>query len=361
MFAPTRYLHWARRFYGQVRFDLATSGVPTVPLAELGMPPAHTLDDTGGWARLRTAIAHHNGVPEVEAIAALGTTHALWLAYATLTSPGDEVLVETPVYEPLVRIAEGLGLGVSCFERSAVDGYALDVDRVGRAMTARTRVIAITNLHNPSGVRATDGALRAVARLAETRGATLLVDEVYAPFDTLTDDAGVFHGSARKLAPNVVTVSSLTKCYGLSPQRIGWMLGPAEVVARAGDTTTASAGMLPLPHAHVAVHAFERVRDLAARTRASLPGKRERVAAWIAAQGLEWSAPAEGLFGFVSIPGVVDLEHLVERGVREREVLVAPGCFFGMPAGFRLSWASTMEVLDEGLPRLAEVLRGAAP
>lgn len=360
MFAPTRYLEWARRFYGQVRFDLATSGVATVPLAELGVPAAQALDNPSGWARLRTAIAHHNNVPEPEAIAAMGTTHALWLAYATLTSPGDEVVVEAPVYEPLVRIAEGLGLGVSTFERAAADAYALDVERVARAMTPRTRVIAVTNLHNPTGARASDDALRALAGLAESRGATLLVDEVYAPFDGLTDDAGVFRDSARKLAPGIVVVSSLTKCYGLSPQRIGWMLGPAAVVARAGDTITASAGMLPLPHAHLAVHAFGRVRDLAARTRASLPGKRERVAAWVAAQGLAWSSPAAGLFGFVRVPGAGNLQRLVERGAREREVLVAPGGFFGAPDGFRLSWASRAEVLEEGLGRLAEVLRGRA-
>ena len=110
MFAPTRYLAWARRFYGTVRFDLASSGMPTVPLAELGAPDRATLDDPSGWtatARRHRALQRRARRPRRSR--ALGTTHALWLAYASLTSPGDEVLVEAPAYEPLVRIAEGMG------------------------------------------------------------------------------------------------------------------------------------------------------------------------------------------------------------------------------------------------------------
>src|SRR5271154_6214446 len=167
MFAPTRYLDWARRFYGQVRFDLATSGVAGVSAAERAGP-------VGG------------------ASAALGTTHALWLAYASLTAPGDDVLVEAPGYEPLTRIAEGVGARVVTFERPAGERFALDPDRIARAMTPRTRVVAVSNLHNPSGVRADADSLRAGARVAGSHGAVLLVDEVYAPFDALVDRGGVF-------------------------------------------------------------------------------------------------------------------------------------------------------------------------
>src|SRR5580658_9384658 len=119
MFAPTRYLAWARRVHGQARYDLASSGMPTFPLAELGVPEASRLDDPTGWIRLREAIAHYNDVPGGEAVATLGTSHALWLAYASLTSSGDEVLVEDPAYEPLLRAVEGVGARVRRFERPA--------------------------------------------------------------------------------------------------------------------------------------------------------------------------------------------------------------------------------------------------
>jgi aspartate/methionine/tyrosine aminotransferase len=356
MFAPTRYLAWARRFYGQVRFDLASSGATPVPLATLGLPPAETLEDPAGWTALAAAIARYNDVPQDEAIAALGTTHALWLAYASLASPGDEVLVESPGYEPVSRIPEGMGLSVRHFERPAGERFALDPARVERAMTPATRVVAVTNLHNPGGVRASDETLRAVAAVAAARGATLLVDEVYAPFDALVGADGIFGGSARKLAPNVVTVGSLTKAYGLGAHRFGWVLGSPEVIARAADAITASAGMLPLVHAHLGLRAFARIGDLAERTRSALAGKRARVGEWVAAQGLSWSAPAEGLFGFVRVPGAGDLLSAIEAAAVEQEVLVAAGSFFGVPDGFRLSWSASRDALEQGLERLGPAL-----
>jgi aspartate/methionine/tyrosine aminotransferase len=356
VFARTQYLQWARRFYGRVRFDLATSGVASVPLAALGLPTAEELDDPAGWQALQAAIARYNDVPAAEAVAALGTTHALWLAYASLTSPGDEILVEAPGYEPVSRIAEGVGLSVRTFERPASERFSLDPDRVARAISPATRVVAVTNLHNPGGVRASDVVLREVAAVSASRGATLLVDEVYAPFDDLVDAAGVFRGSARKLAPNVVTVGSLTKAYGLGQHRFGWVLGPPEVIARANDAVTASAGMLPLAHAHLGLRAFDRIGDLADRSRTALTGQRVRVAHWIAAQGLRWSEPDEGLFGFVHVPGAGDLTPMLETAARERDVLVAPGAFFGVPEGFRLSWSASRDALELGLDRLAAVL-----
>jgi aspartate/methionine/tyrosine aminotransferase len=358
MFAPTQYLEWARRFYGRVRFDLATSGISTVTLAELGVPPPGELDDLGGWDGLREAIRAYHDAPAGEAVAALGTSHALWLAFSSLTSPGDEILLEAPTYEPLLRIAEGVGARVVRFDRDPAARFAIDPERVARAMTPRTRLVAVTNLHNPSGVRTEPDVLRAVARIAEARGATLVVDEVYGPFNSLVDESGVFRGSARTLAPNVVAVASLSKCYGLAVQRIGWLLGPADVARRAADAMTATCGILPLAYTHMALHAFRRIGWLASRARAGLDRRRARAAAWVASEGYAWSEPAEGLFGLVRLPGAGDLTPVIERAAREREVLVAAGSFFDVPDGFRLSWSAPADVLEEGLGRLGEALRG---
>ncbi len=368
MFQPTRYIEWARRRFGQVRYDLATSGIPTVPFgAPWGVPadpqPAPlaelaSVDASGNaWARARAAIARYNGVPEGEALAALGTTHGTWLALATLLSPGDAILLEDPAYEPLLRTAEGVGAQVIRFARPADAGYALDPDRVARAWTSRTRAVLVSNLHNPSGCRASTEALSAVAKLAEERGGFLVVDEVYSPFDAFTDAAGVFRGSARKIAPNVVTVGSLTKCYGLGPERIGWILASAEVIARGEAAMTCSAGALPLSHARDTERAFAAIAALAARTRDLLGTKRERVAAWASAHDVRYSAPAEGLFGFVTLPGRGDLFPEIERAVHEHEVLVAAGCFFGVPDGFRIAWSLPEADLDEGLARLTAALK----
>ncbi len=359
MFAPTRYLDWARRFYGQVRFDLATSGIPVASPADLASDPLAPEDPAPAAAALRAAIALHNDVSPGEVVPALGTTHAIWLAYAALiahASERDEILVEDPGYEPLVRIAEGAGARVARFTRDPGQRYALDPDRIARAMTPRTRVVVVTNLHNPSGVRTNDERLGQAARVAEEGGAFLLVNEVYAELGQWVDASGVFRGSARKLSPNVVAVSSLTKSYGLGPERIGWLLGPGEVVARANDAFTATISHFPRAYTRVALQAFARVTPLAARARESLAGKRERVAAWVAARGLSWSAPEDGLFGFVTMPGRGDLTTAIEAAVRDHEVLVAPGAFFGVPNGFRLAWSLPGDALDEGLARLATAL-----
>jgi aspartate/methionine/tyrosine aminotransferase len=357
MFAPTRYLHWARRFYGQVRFDLATSGIPTVPLAELHAGGAVAPEDPAeAWSALCRQIAAHSAVAEDEVLPALGTSHALWLACAALVAPGDEVVVEEPAYEPLLRIAEGVGARVVPAPRDPRAGFALDPERIARAMSPRTRAVVVTNLHNPSGARASTEALREVARLAEARGATLVVDEVYAAFDDFLDESGVFRGSARHLAPNVVAVSSLTKCYGLGPDRVGWLLGPKDVVVRANDALLATAGLLPRSYVNGGIAAFSRLPALARRSRALLAGKRERIGRWVASHGLTWTAPTEGLFGLVTMPGRGDLTPIIEAAVRERHVLVAPGAFFGVPEGFRIAGSIPSELLEEGLGRLAEAL-----
>jgi aspartate/methionine/tyrosine aminotransferase len=192
-------------------------------------------------------------------------------------------------------------------------------------MTDRTRVVAVASLHNPSGVRASDEALREIAALAAARGAHLLVDEVYAPFDELNDDRGVWGASARRLGPNVVAVGSLTKGWGLGAHRIGWMLAPPEVVARGEDAWIASLGHAPVPWLAFACRAFDQLGPIGARARALLAGKRARVEAWVAKRPqLTWSAPGHGLFGFaMAAQSTEDYRPRIERGIDAHQVIVA--------------------------------------
>jgi aspartate/methionine/tyrosine aminotransferase len=357
VFAPVRYIEWALKFYGKVPLDLATSGIPHARWSELDVPEPD-LDDPASYARFREALAVYNDVPVADVVPALGTSHAVFLAYAAMLSPGDEVLVEHPGYEPLTRTAEGLGAVVRTFERRVDEGFCISPERVAAAVTPRTRVIVVTNLHNPSGVRTPDSTLLELAKIAEARGAYLLVDEVYAPFDELPDD-GVFRSSARKLAPNVVAVSSLTKCYGLGMHRIGWLLGPPEVTAAAETAIVATCGHLPLSHAARGAAAVANLGRLSRRAKSLFAGKRDIATQWAATlPNARWSAPTSGLFGLVTLADPADLRPRIESWATDHGVLVGAGSFFGVPNGFRLSWAShPRERFEEGLGKLAALLR----
>lgn len=352
MFGPTRYITWAKQFYGKVPYDLATSGIPLVKWEELGVP-APAIDDFSALEKLPQAIAKYNDVRPAEVAPALGTSHAVFLAYAAVLSPGDEILVESPGYEPLTRAAEGLGATVRTFERRAEEAFRVLPERVAATITPRTRVIVVTSLHNPTGTRIADETIRELAKIAEERGAYVLVDEVYAPFDDLPED-GVFRRSARKLAANVIAVSSLTKCYGLGMHRVGWVLANEDVIQRCMSAEIATLGHLPLTHASYGVAALGAVGALAKRAKALLAGKREIAERWVASlPNAHWSAPPAGLFGLVTLPGRGDLLPRIEARAREAGVLVGAGSFFGAPSSFRLSWASCdARRFEEGLALL---------
>jgi aspartate/methionine/tyrosine aminotransferase len=355
MHRAPRYLEWARRHYGKVPFDLASSGLAPATAADLG--EVAPLDGPDSGTRLRRSIAEFNGVPEGEVVVALGATNALWLAYESLLVPGDDVLIETPCYEPLWSLAEGVGARVVRFTRRTDDGYRVDVDAVEARLTPKTRIVAITTPHNPSGSRVDDATLRALADRVGSRGAYLLVDEVYAPLGQMAPGASVWGRSARRLHERILAVSSLTKSFGLGDARVGWVLAPPDVIAHADGVMLATSGYLPPQHAAFGAWAFSRIDALSARAIELTRGKREAVAAWMAERPtLEWSAPADGLFGFAVRASPGDLLPEIEAGAAREGVLVAPGTFFGVPHAFRLSWTIDRSKLACALGRLGCVL-----
>ncbi len=339
MYRETQYLTWANRFFGSVEHNLAKGGVPAVPLRELGRPDSRDLPQA--WETLRKCVARYNGLETNEVLPALGTTHALWLAFTVLVAPGDTVLVEAPAYEPLWRIPQGMGARVAKFERDPDQGFAATAESVACHLTPRTRVVVLTNLHNPSGVRTSTAELYEVAKLCASVGATLLVDEVYAPYGAVIGPDGVWGQSARLIAPNIVAVSGLSKAYGLGALRVGWLAADPSLIRAAEHVIQSSLGDPPLVQASLGAHAFSHLPALS-RTGLSERSARLRaaVAAWVAARPqLSWHEPEQGPFGFVSVTDVEDLTATIELGAAQHGVLVAPGSFFGRPNAFRLGWS----------------------
>ena len=193
--AYSPYMEWAK-LRSAARFNLATSGVANFPLAELGVT-IDQLEINGpsiyGYEPLLQAIARRYHVEQECVVSAVGTSLANYLALAATTEPGDEILVEQPTYELILSTAKYLGLGIRRFARRAENNFAIDPADVERNITPRTRVIAICNLHNPTGALAPDSTLREVGELARKAGAYVLADEVYREMLFESAAASAFH------------------------------------------------------------------------------------------------------------------------------------------------------------------------
>lgn len=349
MLPPIAYLDFAGRWYGQVGYDLASSGVAQVTEDTLGAGAPVT--DLGARQRFREAVASRYAVSPDEVVTTLGASGALFVAHATLLERGQRLLVESPSYEPLWRGADALGIAVDAFERRFDDGFALDADAVLQACTPETRVVAITNPHNPTGTVASDAELVALASALAARDITLLVDEAYL-------ELAAPRTTARRLAPNIVSCSSATKCWGAGWTRAGWLLLPRALVAGAERVERHTQGMAPPVTWAWGERAVTRGDRLLERARLVQTGKREQVDAFVAKHsGLSWvSPPATSVFGWVRDARGTDLLPKIERGIRELGVIAAPGVFFGDPSAFRLGWTLDGKKLAEGLSRLAKAL-----
>jgi aspartate/methionine/tyrosine aminotransferase len=344
------YLDFAHRWYGRVEFDLATSGIASISAGDLGTPPAS--DDHGARMRFCASVARRYGVDPAEVVPTLGASGALFVAQATLLERGQRWLVEHPSYEPLWRGAEALGFAVDRFERRLERGFSLDPEAILASLRPETRVVAITNPHNPTGVVLSDAELRRVAEALASRSVTLFVDEAYL-------ELARPGSTARKLGPNVVTCSSATKCWGASFARAGWLLGPPELGEPATRVERFVSGIAPPACWALGERLFERADALVERARRIQAGKRDKVNAFVAAHSdrFAWCPPPESaLFGWLVDRGGRNLLPRLERGVRELGVIAAPGSFFGEPAALRLGWTCDISVLDEGLSRLGRAL-----
>jgi aspartate/methionine/tyrosine aminotransferase len=347
-------MEWAK-LHSKARFNLATSGMSNYPLSCL---PIHLedLEISGpsiyGYAPLIEAIAARHSVPADSVIAATGTSGSNHLAMAALIQPGDEVLIETPTYELIVSTALYLGARVRRFERRFEDDFRLDPEQIERNISSSTRLIVVTNLHNPSGAFAGESTLMQIGEIALKVGARVLVDEVYldAAFDLAPRTS--FHLGA----PFIVT-SSLTKVYGLSGLRCGWILAPPELAKRMWRLNDLF-GVIPAHLAErVSVIALRNLEKIGGRTRAILEPNTVLLDKML--EGTSNISFIKGRRGTVAFPRLDrgDVNDLCRLLSQEYETSVVPGRFFGLPSHFRVGIGGETEMVLEGLSRLSSAIR----
>ncbi|MGH9465132.1 MAG: pyridoxal phosphate-dependent aminotransferase [Thermoanaerobaculia bacterium] len=347
------YIEWAKLNAG-APFNLARSDVADYPLALLPLARGD-LELTGesayGYAPLQERLAAKAGVAADCVVAAIGTSMANHLVMASLLEPGDEVVIEEPTYEALTDVAGYLGAVVRRFPRRFADGFALDPAAVEGTVRPRTRLIVVTDLHNPSSARADGQALRDVVSIAARRRVHVLVDEVYleACFDPSARSA--FH-----LGGNVLTTGSLTKAYGLSGLRCGWILAPPPLAHRMWRLNDLFGVVPPHPAERLSVVALDHLPAIAVRAQALLTRNRRLLDAFLDGRAdLDVVRPGAGTIVFPRWAGgrVDELCRLL----RERyETSVVPGRFFGAPEHFRLGFGGETAMVEEGLARLGRAL-----
>lgn len=349
-------MEWAKS-RPAVRFDLAISNIRAASLTDLpGAEDALALSgpNDNGYAPLRQAIAARYGVRPTQVTTAQGCAGANFLAFAALLAPGDDVLIEEPGYDPLIGAARLTGASVVRYARDFADGFALDPDRIRAAMTARTRLIVITSPHNPSGALADAAALREVGRLAEAQGAHVLVDEVYLD---VTDPS---HPSAATYGDLFVSTSSLTKSYGLSGLRCGWILSSETVAEKIRRTRDVVDGTGSIVAERIAVVAFEHLEALRLRAQRILETNRPLALDFLRRHPqLEFVEPPGGTIVFPRLSGVDDTAPFAERLLREFDTAIVPGRFFQAPQHFRLGFSGDTTALTGGLAALEHALRAS--
>ncbi|MDQ6655844.1 MAG: pyridoxal phosphate-dependent aminotransferase [Verrucomicrobiota bacterium] len=354
------YMEWAKT-RSQARFNLATSGIMSVPRAEFPqVPQALEITSPGGYgyAPLQERLAAHNRVPQECVVAATGTSMANQLAMAAVLSPGDEVLIEQPAYGPLLDVANYLGARVKRFTRDFGDAFALDVNAIEQAITADTRLIVLTNLHNPSGALIPRDTLREIGTMAQSRGVRVLVDEAY--LEMLFDDEPPFaFPLGQELSggenPFIVT-NSLTKVYGLSGLRCGWILAVPELARRIWLLNDLFGANAAHPAEQLSVVAFDHLAQFRTRAQKIVATNRALLDSWLASRAdLQFSRPPCGTIVFPRLP-MEDAEGFFAHLREKYETTVVPGGQFEMPQHFRLGIGGDTAELRGGLERISAAL-----
>lgn len=354
--------------YGRIRYNLTESSMADEPLRPLLEEASAELDRAAleytnhmGNAELRALIAADTpGATPDDVLLTSGAASALFIVATSLLEPGDHLVVARPNYGSNIETPRAIGCDVACLDLAFEDGYRVDPERIAALMTPQTRLVSLTCPHNPTGAMMDEATLRRIVALVEERGARLLLDETYRDM-TYGQPLPVAAG----MGPRAISVSSLSKTYGMPGLRTGW------IVCRDRDlmeTFLAAKEQISLADSVVdqalALAAYRRRRERLAAVRASIAHRVAIVREWVAGQGeLEWVEPGGGVVCFPRIrPDIeVDVDRFYRILNEEYGTYVGPGHWFEQPRrhmqiGF--GWPSEDD-LREGLANVGRAIREA--
>ena len=287
-------------------------------------------------------------------VTASGGTEANFLVFLSTLNKGDEFIIEQPGYQPMWLTPEMLGARKVQWLRSFKNGFQLDLEALEDLITDKTKLIVLTNPHNPSGVVADrELEIRKAAEIAQKKGVYLLIDEIF------LDGAFVSQSSAYGF-PNVIITSSMTKVYGLGGQRTGWIIAPPEIASECqyakAHTNASSSYVGEMMNAH----ALRNARELLVLKFNNLSVSNFRIVSeWMETNKeiVEWVVPHGGIMCFPRYKLNMSSIELCHKLLDDHGVMVNPGEYFDMDGHIRLSYACSENVLRSGLDALENGLK----
>jgi aspartate/methionine/tyrosine aminotransferase len=363
-FQPFEMERLMSKWENVIDYNLSESGVHPMTLRELISDP----DEIERLLCTEINYPQANGLPELrERIAALypgstpdnvlvtvGCIEANYLALYTLLEPGDEIAIMSPNYMQIWGVAKNMGLSVNPFYLKEDLAWSMDL---GKTVSEKTRLIAVCNPNNPTGHIMTEKEMDAVVAEAESVGAWLLADEVYAGAERLTDRVTP---SLWGKYDRVLAMGSLSKAYGLPGLRIGWVVGPADTVDEMWarhEYLAISTTMLSNKLATVALSPDVRPRILK-RTRKYIRDGYSILEGWINDHSAIFDVvpPQAAAIAFVRYNFDINSSVLIKRFMDEKSVFVIPGDHFGLDHHLRISFGLPPDLLSAGLDRIGEVI-----
>lgn len=364
---PFAMERWQSTYENLVEYNLSESGVHPLTARELAGSDllAERLLDVGlgysqsnGTPELRRAIAAlYAGAGEDNVIVTNGSSEAIFIALWSLVEPGDDVVMMLPNYMQAHGLARGWGGRIVPFRLREDLAWQPDLDELRRAVSPRTKLIAVCNPNNPTGAVLNAAAMDAIVAAARSCGAYLLSDEVYQGAERDGVTTPTLWGRYEK----TIVTNGLSKAYGLPGLRIGWLTAPADVVARAWmyhDYITIAPSTQSDLLARWALEPQRRDAILR-RTRAILQKNYPILEGWIEEHGEMFSLvpPRAGAIGYLKYRLPINSSQLAERLRAEKSVLIVPGDHFGMDNYLRIGYGPPEDYLKTGLNRVDEVLR----
>jgi aspartate/methionine/tyrosine aminotransferase len=361
---------WQSQWENVVEFNLAESGVDPLTVeellggpegvCELGRQKMH-YSQGNGTAELRELISGlYPGATRENVLVTHGTCEANYLVVWSLIEPGDEVVVMLPNYMQIWGLARGFGARVTPFHLREEARWAPDLDELRNSVTSRTKLIAVCNPNNPTGSVLSVAAMDEIVAAADRAGAWLLADEVYQGAEISGQTTPSFWGRYEKAIVN----NGLSKAYGLPGLRIGWTVGPPDLIYRVWsykDYTTIASGVLSDFLARRALEPTMRERILE-RTRSILRRNYPVLEGWMVSHGEDFCAvpPAAGAIAYLRYRHAINSSQLMERCIKEQSLLIVPGDHFGMDGFIRLNYGVPADHLRSGLARLDATLSTVA-